>query len=154
MKKAFVVFGLILLMVLVGSCAPGKTIAGQAVSTSSTYLTKGDYFALSDAVGKIHLYQYKGADAPTKKDNPKIRLKDIETGYTLELDYFYQGYAGGLQYALLKVGLYQSYAGGTDESKDYYLILGRPSSMDSPIFVSFDTEGKEKLPLAAVTLKI
>ncbi len=149
---------LVVLALLVASCAPGeKAIAGQAVSTSSTYLMKGDYFALSDAVGKIHLYQYKGADKPTL-ENAKILLKDIETSETIELDYVYQGYAGGIKGgSAFKVGLYQAYAGGVDESKDYYLLFRASkgsASSDSPLIVSLDPDGKEKLPLKGVTLKI
>lgn len=147
-----------MLTLLAASCAPGeKAIAGQAISTSSAYLMKGDYFALSDAVGKIHLYQYKGADKPTL-ENAKILLKDIETGETIELDYVYQGYAGGVKGgSTFKVGLYQPYAGGIDESKDYYLLLRVPkssTSVDSPLIVSLDSDGKEKLLLKGVTLKL
>ena len=166
MKKILMISGLIIIALFLVACArqtDNSAFAGQAVSSSSTYIMKGDYFALSDnavssdSSGKIHLYQYKGADAPTN-ENAKIRLKDIETGYTIELDYVYQGYAGGIKGgSLLKVGLYQPYAGGIDESKDYYLLLRDPQSsskVDSPLIVSFDSDGKEKLPLKGVTLKI
>lgn len=130
MKKILMISGLIVLALFLVACArqgEESAFAGQAVSSSSTYIMKGDYFALtdnaasSDSAGKIHLYQYKGADAPSK-ENAKIRLKDIETGYTIELNYVYQSYAGGIKGgSLFKVGLYQSYAGGIDESIDYYL---------------------------------
>lgn len=158
MKKIFLLIGLMILTLFVVSCAPGeKALAGQAVSTSSAGVMKGDYFALSDAVGKIHLYQYKGADAPTK-ENAKILFKDIETGDTMELNYVYQSYAAGIKGgSILKVGLYQSYAGGIDESKDYYLLFRAPkdsTSVDSPLIVSLDSDGKERLPLKGVTLKI
>ncbi|MBS3169076.1 hypothetical protein J4210_01205 [Candidatus Woesearchaeota archaeon] len=158
MKKMAVVLGLMVLTLFVVACAPGETLAGQATSTGGQLVVKGDYFALPDGTGKLHLYQYQGADAPSKVNPKFILLKDIETGETIELEYLYQDYAGGIKGgALLKVGLYQAYAGGTDESKDYYLLLRakQDSSLSDSMFsINFDPEGKEKLLLNAGKLKI
>lgn len=58
---------------------------------------------LADSATKLHLYQYKGGDAPTQTQ-PKIKLKDIETGLSVELNYVYQDYAGGIRGADITVG--------------------------------------------------
>lgn len=140
-------------LVLVG-CGTGQAISKASGST----IAKGEYFTLNDANKKLHLYQYQGADAPTA-DNPKIKLKEIESGDTLTLDYIYQDYAGGIKWgAVLKVGLYQAYAGGIDESRDYYLELTGNTAMkgalDLPFKICFDSECKESKPFKTGTIKI
>lgn len=136
-----------------------EALAGEAVTISMpNAIQRGQYFALYDAaydkglrsVNGLHLYRYMGADAPSS-ESPKIRLKYILTGETVDLNYVYQDYAGGIKGgAYLRVGLFQDYAGGVDESRDYYLILSnnQPTSQqkDSPLFVSTNPElGAEKI---------
>ncbi len=85
-------------------------------------------FTLNDKVGNSHSYKYMGADAPADEDT-QIKLKDLESGETITLNYLYQAYAGGVKGAKLTVGLQQDYAGGIKEGKDYWLVLeGSPSS--------------------------
>ncbi len=156
MKKMLLMFSVLVVLLFVVSCAPGeKTLAGQAVSTSSSYLMKSDYFVLPDAAGQNHLYQYKGADKPTAT-SPKIRIKNIKSGYTIELEYLYQSYAGGIKGgALFEVDKYLY--GGDNQTKSYYLLYGvLPNSekSDPRLIVSLDPEGKEKLSLKVETLKI
>jgi len=92
------------------------------VKQNDVYINHKDTFALADKVGKTHLYQYMSADAQAN-ENTKIKLKDLESGDSIILNYLYQSYAGGVKGAKLTVGLQQDYAGGVKEGKDYYLIL-------------------------------
>ena len=157
MKKLLIVLGLLVLALFVVGCG-----TGQAVGTGGkvTTILKNEVFSLPDGAGKLHLYQYKGADAPSTSD-AKIKLKDIETGESITLDYVYQSYAQGVKGgALFKVGLYQSYAGGVDESKDWYLILKAAQTkstwgqIDSTLYVCYDSECKTKKDFNSIIAKI
>lgn len=90
---------------------------------------------LTDGVRKLHLYQYKGADAPSKEAT-KIKLKDVETGLTVTLNYVYQAYAGGIRGADLMVGEVED-----GSFRYYWLHFEDPlsSRMDLPLKVCHDS---------------
>lgn len=109
-------------------------------SKNDVFVNHKAEFTLNDKVGNSYTYQYMGADAPAD-ENTQIKLKDLESGETITLDYLYQAYAGGVKGAKLTVGLQQDYAGGIKEGKNYWLMLeGSPSSneMDARLIIYLD----------------
>src|SRR3989338_6178659 len=168
MKKMLLLFSLFVVLLFVVSCAPGeKTLAGQAVSTSSSYLMKCDYFALPDAGGKIHLYRYKGTGKPNVNQLVTVYIDHI-SGYSNFKAIYDSGYTNAyvtyeMAYALNSGKTYPSSTNtfpfgfvvgnyteeGEKTLKSYYLwyrpsVSNKPES-DVPLRISSDPEGKEKL---------
>lgn len=98
------VAGLVFLFSGKGSATTEDSISGDAFwsSTQDVGINLKDYFTLNDAEGKFHIYQYMGADSPAA-ESPRIKLRDLETGESIILDYVWQEYPGGVR-PILVVG--------------------------------------------------
>src|SRR3989344_619524 len=97
------VAGLVFLCSEKGNATTEDSISGEAfwsATSNAVGINHKDYFTLTDADGKVHLYQYKGGDSPLA-ESPKIALKEIETGETIIVNYIWQDYAGGVKPTLV-----------------------------------------------------
>ncbi len=78
------IIGLLSALIVLTGCGvePGKSVAGQAIKTTSD-LNKGDTILLSISPGVIDVLEYKGADTISTRGG-KVRFKSLSTGDTID----------------------------------------------------------------------
>jgi len=155
MKKIYLMLSLLVIaaMVLVG-CTTGKAVSTQY---DGTKVELKNYFILPDANNNLHAYQYMGSNA-VKQYDPQggfetiIRVKNIQTGETSDLNYVYQIYQDGVKNgAELNVG-------NGNQAITYYLLLqppkGTSTKMNLPFVVCLDSECAMEMKFNSGTVKI